>query len=78
MNRFEKLFGIRGEARVRFLDGEVQVLSPGDFVRCSVTGEAIMIQDLRYWCVERQEAYASAEIAFRRHLECSGRAKRRL
>jgi hypothetical protein len=32
-----------------------------------VTGETIMLPDLRYWNVEMQEAYASAEISFERH-----------
>ena len=36
MNRFERLFGLKGEAKLRYLDGEFQVLSPGDFVRCAV------------------------------------------
>jgi hypothetical protein len=76
MNRFEKLFGIKGEAKVRFLDGEVQVLTPGDYVRCAVSGELIMLPDLRYWSVERQEAYASAEIAFRRQIELRERSKK--
>lgn len=66
MNRFEKLLGLKGEARVRYSDGEFQVLSPGDFVRCAVTGEVIMLPDLRYWNVEMQEAYASADISFER------------
>lgn len=66
MNRFEKLLGLKGEARVRYSDGEFQVLSPGDFVRCAVTGETIMLPDLRYWNVELQEAYASAQISFER------------
>ncbi len=69
MNRFDRLFGVRGEAQVRYLDGEFQVISPGDFVRCAVTGEPIQLPDLRYWSVELQEAYASAEISLRRHLE---------
>lgn len=69
MNRFDRLFGPKGEARVRYLDGEFQVMSPGDFVRCAVTGEAIMLPDLRYWSVDRQEPYASAEIAFKRNAE---------
>jgi hypothetical protein len=68
MNRFDKLFGVRGEAQVRYLDGEFQVLSPGDFVRCAVTGEPIMLPDLRYWSVELQEAYASPEISLKRYL----------
>jgi hypothetical protein len=69
MNRFDKLFGVRGEAQVRFLDGEFQVISPGDFVRCAVTGEPIQLPELRYWSVELQEAYASAEISLNRYLE---------
>ena len=69
MNRFERLFGLRGEARVRFSDGEYQVISPGDFVTCAVTGKPIPLPDLKYWNVDLQEAYASAEISFRRTLE---------
>ena len=72
MNRFERLFGLRGEARLRYFDGEFQVLIPGDFVRCAVSGEPIAIADLRYWSVELQEAYASAEIAFTRNRALRG------
>ena len=50
-----------GEARVEFLDGDFRVLSPGRFGRCAVTGEPIPVDDLRYWDVDRQEAYASPE-----------------
>ncbi|MGE4305084.1 MAG: DUF2093 domain-containing protein [Novosphingobium sp.] len=46
-----------------------RVLSPGHFVECAVTGEKISLGALRYWSVDRQEAYASAEIATRRLLE---------
>lgn len=69
MNRFDRLFGIRGEAQVRYLDGEFQVVSPGEFVRCAVTGQKIDLADLRYWSVELQEAYASADISLARYLE---------
>ncbi len=69
MNRFEKIFGSRGEANVRFLDGEFQVTSPGEFVRCAVTGDPIPLTDLRYWSVEQQEAYVSAEVSMRRYME---------
>jgi hypothetical protein len=75
MNRFDKLFGVRGEAQVRYLDGEFQVISPGDFVRCAVTGEPIELPDLRYWSVELQEAYASAELSLKRYLETRGRLR---
>ncbi len=71
MNRFDKLFGIRGEAQVRYLDGEFQVVSAGEFVRCAVTGQNIDLADLRYWSVELQEAYATADISLQRYLEVS-------
>jgi hypothetical protein len=69
MNRFERLFGFRGEAKVKFLDGEFQVVAPGDYVLCAVTGEPIPLAELRYWSVELQEAYATADASLRRHLE---------
>ena len=69
MNRFEKLLGLKGEARLRYADGEFHVLSPGDFVRCSVTGEPIMLPDLRYWSVELQEAYVDAAASLKRYRE---------
>ncbi len=71
MNRFDKLFGIRGEAQVRYLDGEFQVVSAGEFVRCAVTGQKIDLADLRYWSVELQEAYATSDISLQRYLEVS-------
>ena len=64
MNRIEKFFGLKNEAKVRFLDGEFEVVSPGDFVRCAVTGQAIPLADLRYWSVEKQQAYKSARESF--------------
>jgi hypothetical protein len=76
MNRFEKLLGLKGEARLRYSDGEFQVLNPGDFVRCAVTGEPIALPDLRYWSVELQEAYASAQIAFERYRTVRARARK--
>ncbi|MGQ0671299.1 MAG: DUF2093 domain-containing protein [Hyphomicrobium sp.] len=69
MNRIEKFFGLRGEARVRYKDGEFEVVSHGDFVRCAVTGKEIELPDLRYWSVELQEPYASAEVSLQRYLD---------
>lgn len=43
-----------------------RVIRPGHFVFCAVTGEPIPLEELRYWSVDRQEAYASPEIAARR------------
>jgi hypothetical protein len=40
-----------------------RVVTAGDHVVCAVTGEKIALEALRYWSVDRQEAYASAAIA---------------
>ena len=77
MNRIDKLFGLKGEARVRYSDGEFQVLSPGEFVRCAVSGQVIVLPELRYWSVELQEAYATSEISFKRYLESEARRRTR-
>jgi hypothetical protein len=69
MNRIEKFFGLKSEAKVRFLDGEFEVAAPGDFVRCAVTGQPIPLADLKYWSVDAQEAYVSAEASLKRYLE---------
>ena len=45
-----------------------RVIKPGRFVPCAVTGEPIPLEELRYWSVDRQEAYASPDIAKRRLL----------
>jgi hypothetical protein len=69
MNRFEGP-GAR-EARIRFFDGDFQVMSPGAFVRCAMTGESIPIDELKYWSVDRQEAYINAEISLKREIEAN-------
>jgi hypothetical protein len=47
-------------ARVHYLPSSFRVLSAGDYVVCAVTGSRIPLQELKYWSVERQEAYADA------------------
>ena len=68
MNRFEGP-GASREARIRYLDGDFQVTSPGAFVRCAVTAESIPIDELKYWSVERQEAYINAAVSLQRELQ---------
>jgi hypothetical protein len=46
-----------------------RVIKPGRFVTCAVTGEPIPLEALRYWSVDRQEAYATPEIATSRMLD---------
>ena len=48
-------------ARLYYMAGTFRVLSPGDHVVCAVTRQPIPLEELRYWSVERQEAYATAE-----------------
>ena len=52
-------------ARLHYLANGFRVLTHGDHVLCAVSGERVMLDDLRYWSVLRQEAYASAQIATR-------------
>jgi hypothetical protein len=48
------------EAKIRYLAGTFRLLSDGDHVRCAETHVMIPLDELRYWSVERQEAYADA------------------
>ncbi len=66
MNRMDRE---KGEARLRFLDGDFEVLQPGAYVVCTVTGAHIPLDALRYWSVDLQEAYASPAIATQRMQE---------
>jgi hypothetical protein len=65
MNRYERPPSA-GEAEVRYLDADFRVMRPGAYVRCAVTGERIPLEELRYWSVERQEAYAGPQAALTR------------
>ncbi|MEW4449406.1 DUF2093 domain-containing protein [Qipengyuania sp. JC766] len=53
-------------AKLQYGPNGFRVLRAGQHVFCAVTGEAIPLEELRYWDVERQEPYASAEIATKR------------
>ena len=46
-----------------------RVIRPGPFVLCAASGVPVPLEDLRYWSVERQEAYATPELATRALLE---------
>jgi hypothetical protein len=64
MNRMDPIFPKQREAKLRYLDHEYEVITPGDFVRCAVSGDPIRIENLRYWNVEKQVAYKSAQESF--------------
>jgi hypothetical protein len=65
LNRYDRAAPMNGEAEVKYLDGDFRVIKPGAFVRCAVTGVAIPLEELKYWNVERQEAYATPEAVLR-------------
>jgi hypothetical protein len=56
-----------GEAQVQYLDGDFRVISPGTYVRCAVTDARISLDELKYWSVDLQEAYALPNAVLRRH-----------
>ena len=47
-------------AKVRYLESDFQVLTPGTHVVCAITGQSIPLDELKYWNPERQEAYVDA------------------
>jgi hypothetical protein len=47
-------------ARLHYLPGSFRVLTHGDHVLCAVTRQPIPLAELKYWSVDRQEAYGSA------------------
>ncbi len=69
MNKMERRPTEAAEAKVEFLDGDFRIVRPGAFVRCAVTGEPIPLEELRYWSVDRQEAYASPAASMKRETE---------
>lgn len=66
MNIHDRRPLMQGEAVVEYLDGDLRVVKPGAFVRCAVTQERIPMEELRYWNVDLQEAYASREAVLER------------
>ena len=67
LNRYDRTPPMNGEAEVKFLDGDFRVVKPGAYVRCAVTGQAIPLEELKYWSVDLQEAYATPEAVLERH-----------
>ena len=69
MNKMERRPTDAGEAKVEFLDGDIRIVRPGAYVLCAVTGQPILLDELRYWSVDRQEAYAGPTASMRRESE---------
>jgi hypothetical protein len=72
MNRIDT----QGPARLRYLDAEFEVLVPGSYVVCAVTGRRVPLDELKYWSVDRQEPYADALASIARERELNPRLPR--
>jgi len=72
LDRFDRTPPMAGEAEVKFLDGDFRIVRPGAFVRCAVTDLPIPLEELKYWSVDRQEAYSTPEAVLRRARESRG------
>ncbi len=69
MNYLETGLPGQREAKLRYLNADFQVLREGDFVRCAVSGVPIRLENLRYWDVDRQLPFRSAEVSFGDYLD---------
>tara|TARA_S200000501_G_C20312506_1_gene520786 strand:- start:52 stop:249 length:198 start_codon:yes stop_codon:yes gene_type:complete len=46
-------------AKIKYLPNNFQIVEPGDYVECAVSGKKINLEDLNYWNVKLQEPYFS-------------------
>jgi|TARA_B110000438_G_C15455517_1_gene496509 hypothetical protein len=46
-------------AKLKFLPNNFNILENGDHVICAVSKKKILLENLNYWNVEKQEAYFS-------------------
>ncbi len=60
------------EARLHYLAGTFRMLGAGDHVRCAETHALIPLEQLRYWSVERQEAYVDASASLAAECRAAG------
>ena len=57
---------IKKLAKLKYLPNNFEVIEPGDYVVCAVSGKEISLEHLSYWNVELQEAYFSYKEAFKK------------
>ncbi len=53
-------------AKIKYLPNNFQIIEPGDYVECAVSGKQIILENLNYWSVEFQEPYYSYKEAFKK------------
>jgi len=74
MNPFANEIGGE-EAQIVYGDGDFDVVRPGTYVKCAVTGKRIPLEGLKYWSVDHQEAYIDGETSVQRYKQLAGLAK---
>ena len=60
---------IKKLAKIKYLPNNFQVIQPGDYVECAVSGKKINLENLTYWNVDLQEPYYSYKEAFKKREE---------
>jgi hypothetical protein len=58
-------------AKIKYLPNNFEIIDPGDYVVCAVSGKKINLENLNYWNVELQEPYFSYQEAFTKREENS-------
>ncbi len=53
-------------AKLQYGPNGFRVLRAGNHVYCAMSGVAIPLDELRYWSVDHQEPYATAQLATQR------------
>jgi hypothetical protein len=59
------------KAKLKYLPNNFQILEEGDYVECAVSGKKIILENLNYWNVEKQEPYFSYKEAFKKREDLS-------
>jgi hypothetical protein len=62
------------EAVLKYGTPEFEVITPGAYVTCAITGRIIPVEQLKYWSVEFQEAYVDAAAANQRLIDSRAQA----
>jgi hypothetical protein len=51
-------------AKIKYFPNNFEIIEPGEYVICSISGKQINIDRLNYWNVELQEPYYSYKEAY--------------
>ena len=57
---------IKKLAKIKYSPNNFQIIEPGDYVVCAISGKKINLENLTYWNVELQEAYFSYKEALQK------------